>query len=48
MADELRARFAACGQEQVFRFWDQLSEEQRSKLLAEAAVQILTSVILSI
>ncbi len=32
------ARFTACGQQHVFRFWKTLNAEQQAKLLAEAQV----------
>ena len=32
----LREKFKAAGQEQVFRFWDQLSAEERDALAAQA------------
>ena len=34
--DEVRLRFEACGQDQVFRFWDRLGPEERERLLAQA------------
>jgi hypothetical protein len=32
------ARFTACGQQQVFRFWKTLNAEQQAQLVAEAQV----------
>lgn len=32
------ARFTACGQQQVFRFWKTLNAEQQAHLVAEAQV----------
>src|SRR5690606_4336684 len=35
--EQLRERFAAFGQDHVFRFWDRLSPDQRRALLDQAA-----------
>lgn len=34
--ESARQRFAACGQEHVFRFWDRLGAAERERLLAQA------------
>ena len=34
--DAVRERFAAAGQAQVFRFWDQLNDAQRASLIEQA------------